>query len=139
MVNCDNNKNNLNENVIILSSKKLIDIILAKTNNIQINDDSIKQFLHQRNYDLKHSELKFKNYLNNIKNDLQLILDKNYLVNDLEINHDNQITRQKRELKSNNQMSSPYFDRKLYIVNVQEEVEPGKFLENDKFKIEFEN
>lgn len=128
MVNCDNNsKNNLNENVIILSSKKLVDIVLAKTNNIQINDDSINQFLHQRNHDLKYRKLKFRNYLNNIKNDLQLILDKNYLVNDLEINQQNknQITREKRELKSNNQMSSPYFDRKFYIVNVQEEQEPG--------------
>ena len=132
IVNCDLSNRELSrplEHTVLLSSSQLIDIVLAKTSNVQLNQDGLNYFLSQRHHELKHSTPKFKYYLDSIQNDLQFILDKNYLVDDL--NDQQQHSRQtehkrpKRELKSNNQMSSPYFDRKFYIVNIPEEQEKG--------------
>lgn len=143
MINCDLkedlNKNDVsNHQIVLLSSRQLVDVVLAKTNNIQLNQDGISHFISERNHQIKHTnKQKLKFYLDNIQNDLQLILDKSYLLDDQSISgnghqsehrneHQNeQYKRAKRELKSNNQMSSPYFDRKFYIVNVPEEQEKG--------------
>lgn len=127
MINCDRDGELANrQGVVLLSSKQLIDIVLAKANNVQLNSEGVAQFLQQRHHEIKHgnSKPKLKHYLESIQNDQQLILDKSYLVDELNDSTDTN-RRSKRELKSNNQMSSPYFDRKFYIVNVPEEQEKG--------------
>lgn len=137
MINCDRDDRVVeSERVVLLSSKQLIDIVLAKANNVQLNSDGISQFLRQRHHEIKHGQrLKLKSYLDSIQNDLQLILDKSYLIDELKETTDAK-RRSKRELKSNNQMSSPYFDRKFYIVNVPEEQEKGKFLRKNLLSFE---
>ena len=126
MMNCDNQVAE-RLSVVLLSSRQLIDIVLARANNIQLNSDGVSQFLRQRRHQLQHgNRLKLKHYLDSIQNDLQLILDRSYLIDEPRESADAN-RRSKRELKSNNQMSSPYFDRKFYIVNVPEEQEKGKF------------
>lgn len=131
MINCDKDAEAAERSsVVLLSSKQLIDIVLAKANNVQLTADGVSQFLHQRNHEIRHSNRpKLKNYLDSIQNDLQLILDKSYLIDELKETAAaaDANRRSKRELKSNNQVSSPYFDRKFYIVNVPEEQEKGKF------------
>lgn len=124
LINCDLNKRPVYvQSTVLLSSRQLIDVVLAKSNNIQLNQDGVQHFLNQRHHQIKYNRPKLKHYLDSIQNDLQLILG-----DDLEINSDNEQKRSKRELKSSNQMSSPYFDRKFYIVNVPEEQEKGQIV-----------